>query len=175
MKQVVSKVTVDFFSMPAPRPSKRPQVGGSSLATGASSTSEESQNVESDFEIPDGLFWAYFHKFESVDSNGNFTCTCKLCNKHFQKLNGVQARFHLLKSNGKGAAICTKITDAQRRLLPGGAIVTTQAHVDNLFMPTLANDADKAIATWKLNVFWHDYRRVACHYSSEVRTVTHRV
>ena len=83
-----------------------------------------------------------------MDINRNWACTCKLCNKRFQKLNAMRSRCHLLKINGKGVAVCSKITDAQRRLLPGGAVVTTQAHVDNLFAPTIASDADKAIASW---------------------------
>ena len=47
--------------MPAPRPSKRPRAGGSSLATVASSTTEKNLNGELDFKKSDGPYWAYFH------------------------------------------------------------------------------------------------------------------
>ena len=97
--------------MSAPDPSKRPQAGGSSLVTFACLTTEVI--LDSDLDKPDGPFWVYYHKFESVDDNRGLTCTCKLCNKQFEKLNTQRSRRYPLKISGKGVAVCTKITDAQ--------------------------------------------------------------
>ena len=79
-----------------------------------------------------------------MDNHCNWTGTCELCNKWFQKLNAIRSRCHLLEINGTCVTVCSKFTDAQRRLLPGGSVVTTQEHADNLLAPTLANEADKA-------------------------------
>ena len=82
--------------MAEPVPSKRPRARDSSLATVTSSTAV---NNLVEFQIPVGPFWDYFHKFDSVDHNRNWSCTCKLCNKTFGKLNITLAKHHLLKSD----------------------------------------------------------------------------
>ena len=51
----------------------------------------------------------------------------------------------------KTIAVCEKITHEQRRLLPGGSVVTTQRHVDTLFMPTLTTEAGNTV--FVLNIF----------------------
>ena len=47
-----------------PAPSKRPRAGNSTLATEASSTTD---NNLATLKLLSGKFWEYFHKFESVD------------------------------------------------------------------------------------------------------------
>ena len=64
---------VDFFSMSEPVPSKRHRARDSSLAT---ETSSAAVNDLVEFQIPIGPFWDYFHKFDSVDNNRNWSCTC---------------------------------------------------------------------------------------------------
>ena len=46
-----------------------------------------------------------------------------LCNKRFQKLNGLRPRCQMLNIDGIGFAVCTKNTDAQPRLLPGDSVI----------------------------------------------------
>ena len=50
--------------MSEPAPSKRPRAGNSTLATETSSTTDNNLAV---LQIPNGPFWAYYHKIESVD------------------------------------------------------------------------------------------------------------
>ena len=89
-----------------------------------------------------GIRW----QFESVDNHRNRTY--KLWNKRFPKLNSLSSINTCSKWLVRGVAVCTKITNAQRRLLRGGSVVTTQEHVDNLCAPAPANESGKAIATW---------------------------
>ena len=47
------------------------------------------------------------------------------------------------KITDKSASVLQKITRAQRRLLPGGSVVTSGKHVDILFTSTLTNQSEK--------------------------------
>ena len=113
----------------------------------------------------------------TVDHNRNWSCT-KPYNKMFCKLNISRARHHLLKSEGKDFVVCNKMTPKQRRLLPGGTVVTTQKNVDALFRPTLLEQ----LCMWLYACYCILFVvYISCHKSSHVaddilfknRTVTH--
>ena len=86
--------------------------------------------------------WEHYHKLTSVDNLCNWTCTLRLCNRTFQKLNADQAMNHLLEITVKGVAVCLKITHEQCRALPGGCVVTNQKDLDTLIKPTFVTGVD---------------------------------